>query len=50
MKKSEMLEKISEHYAKVHGVDGVYAYAGALSVFVTESDLEKLMKWEGLDK
>lgn len=45
-----MLEKISDHYAKVYGVDGVYAYAGALSVFVAEADLEKIMKWEGLDK
>lgn len=50
MTKSQMLEKISDHYAKQFGVDGIYAYAGALSVFVTEQDLQKLINWEGIEK
>jgi len=49
MKKSEMLEKISDYYQNEFGKEnGVYAYAGVLSVFVTEQDLEKIMKLNGI--
>jgi hypothetical protein len=49
MKKSEMLEKISEYYDREFGRDnGVYAYAGVLSVFVTEENLQKIMKLNGI--
>ncbi len=49
MKKSEMLEKISEYYDREFGREnGVYAYAGVLSVFVTEDNLQKIMKRNGI--
>ena len=45
MSKSEMLEKISNYYDKEFGREnGVYAYAGVLSVFVTEENLQKIME------
>lgn len=45
MKKSEMLEKIANYYDKEFGREsGVYAYAGVLSVFVTEENLNKIME------
>lgn len=45
MTKGEMLEKISNYYTEQMGRDyGVYAYAGALSVFITEKDLETIIR------
>jgi hypothetical protein len=48
MKKSEMLELISNHYTETHGDSAIYAYAGALSVMITEEQLEHLIKLKGI--
>ena len=43
-----MLEKIADYYASQFGADGIHAYAGALSVFITEEQLQHLLELKGI--
>lgn len=43
-----MLEKIADYYTSQWGKDGVYAYAGALSVFITKEQLQHIITLKGI--
>ena len=48
MDKGEMLEKLADYYASQFGADGIHAYAGSLSVIVTEEQLQQLLNLKGI--
>ena len=48
MEKEEMLEKIADYYSSQFGADGIHAYAGALSVFITKEQLQHIITLKGI--
>ena len=48
MNKGQMLEKLADYYSSQWGADGIHAYAGALSVIVTEEQLQQLLNVKGI--